>query len=110
MALRYPYTDAFLAPRVTQAREDQAFSDVADLGALPVAWVARLTVIRCYMIVCTESMQSADDTFAAKLASYRKDFNDCLPQARAAQAAAQAAAGAKPTGGGSFFSVDLQRG
>lgn len=110
MALRYPYTDAFLAPRVTQAREDQAFDEVAQLGTLPAAWVTRLTVLRCYMITCIESMQSNDDTFSAKLAGYRKDYDTALPQARAAQAQADAAAGLPATGGSSFFTVDLSRG
>lgn len=110
MALRYPYTDAYLAPRVTQAREDQALSEVEQLGPFPAAWVSRLTVLRTYIVTCTESMQSADDTYAAKLSAYRKDFEAALPQARAAQAAAQAAAGVAPTGGGSMFSVNLERG
>lgn len=110
MALRYPYMDAFLAPRVTQAREDQAFSDVADLGTLPAAWVSRLTVLRTYIITCMENMASSEDAFAAKLAAYRKDYDAAIPQARAAQAVAEANAGLPPTGGSSFFSVDLQRG
>lgn len=110
MALRHSYTDAFLAPRVTQAREDQANDEVTQLGTLPEAWVSRLTVLRCYMITCTESMQSNDDTFAAKLASYRKDYDTALPQARAAQAKAEAEAGTPSTGGSSFFTVDLSRG
>ena len=110
MALQQPYMDAFLAPRVTQAREDQAIADVAQLGTLPAAWVARLTVLRCYVITCMENMQSDSDTFAAKLSAYRKDYEAAIPQARAAQAQAEAAAGKPSTGGSSFFTVDLSRG
>lgn len=110
MPLKYPYADAALAPRVTQAREDQAVEEVAVLGTFPDEWVKRLVVLRAYIVTCIESQMSTDDIYAAKLASYRKDFNDALPQARAAQAAAEAAAGKQPRGGASFFTIDLQRG
>lgn len=108
MPLQHTYADAYLAPRVTQAREDQAISDVADLGTLPAAWVSRLVVLRAYVITCLENMQSDDDTFAAKLAAYRKDYDATLMQARAAQSQLDAASGTA-NGGASFFSVDLQR-
>lgn len=109
MALQNAYMDAFLAPRVTQAREDQAISDVAALGTLPAAWVSRLQVFQTYIITCRESMSSADDTFAAKLASYRKDYDTALRQAQAAQKIAEAAAGKPQLGGGSLFTVELNR-
>ena len=109
MPLRYPYADAYLAPLVTQAREDQAAAEVAMLGTLPTDWVARLTVLRAYMITCTESMKSSDDVFAAKLAAYRKDYTETIGPARAAQAAADSAAGKLPVGAGSVFSVSLDR-
>lgn len=108
MPLVHTYADAYLAPRVTEARETQAAADVAQLGTLPEAWVTRLTVLRAYVITCLENMASADDTFAAKLSAYRKDYEAAIPQARAAQA--QVDAGTPSTGGGSFFTVDLQRG
>ena len=110
MPLRYPYADAYLAPLVTMAREDQSAADVAMLGTLPAAWVQRLTVLRAYVITCTESMKSADDVFSAKLAAYRKDYAEAIPQARAAQQAADAAAGVPSKGGGSVFTVSLERG
>lgn len=109
MALQNAYMDAFLAPRVTQAREDQAISDVAALGTLPAAWVSRLVVLRTYVITCMESMASSDDTFSAKLAAYRKDYDQGVLQARADQKTAEAAAGTPQLGGGSMFTVELNR-
>ena len=110
MPLRYPYADAYLAPLVTQAREDQANDDVALLGTFPAGWVQRLVVLRSYVITCQESMRQEGDLFTQKLAAYRKDYADALVQAKAAQEAIDAASATPPTGGGSFFTVDLQRG
>ena len=72
---------------VTQARETQAISDVAALGVLPVAWLTRLVILRAYIITCLESGRAPDDTFASKLAGYRKEWPDILAQTRIAQAA-----------------------
>lgn len=110
MALTYTYSDAFLAGRVTEDREDRAQADIADMGTFPDEWVERLCILRAYIIVCTECMQSSDDTFSAKLAAYRKDYADTLGLARAAQQVADVEAGTAITGGGSLFSIDLQRG
>lgn len=110
MALTYTYHDAFLASRVTDEREDRAIADVEDLGTLPADWVERLSVLRAYVIVCNECMTSSEDTFAAKATTYRKEYAEALAQARAAQQIADAAADVGPTGGGSLFSIDLQRG
>lgn len=110
MALRYPYADPYLAPHVTGAREDAAFASVSALGTLPAYWVERLTVLQAYVITCAECMKAPDDVFSAKMAAYSKAFAQALPQARAAQQMADEAAGVAPTGGGSIFSVDLQRG
>lgn len=109
MPLLNPYTDAYLAPRVTQAREDQAFADVTELGTLPAAWVSRLTVLRAYVITCMEMTSSPEDTFAAKLSAYRKDYSDGIALAKAAQKAAEAEAGTTPAGAGSFFTIPLER-
>lgn len=109
MPLVHTYADAYLAAHVTEARETQAAAEVAMLGALPNDWVARLTVLRAYVITCTECMKAPDDTWASKLSAYRKEFDSALPQARAAQQAALATAGTAPTGGGGVFMVDLQR-
>lgn len=108
MALTYPYTDAYLAPLVTQAREAKALADVADLGTLPDVWVERLAVLRTYIITCLESQKAPDDMFGVKLSAYRKEWTEALAQARAAQIAAEAAAGTA-AGGGSAFSVELVR-
>lgn len=110
MPLLYPYADAYLAPLITQAREDQAVVDVGMLGTFPADWTQRLTVYQTYIITCTEAMKSSDDVFSAKLAAYRKMLADALPAARAAQAAVDETAGVAPIGGGSIFTVDLQRG
>jgi hypothetical protein len=110
MALRYPYADPYLAPYITGAREDAASAAVEALGTLPAYWVERLTTLQAYMIACAECMKAPDDVFSAKLSAYRKAYDLALPQARAAQAAADEAAGVAPSGSGSFFTVDLQRG
>lgn len=107
MPLTHYYADAYLAPLVTEDREARATADVAELGTLPAAWVTRLVVARAYVLTCLESQRAADDTFSAKLAAYRKEWDSALAQARAAQAAAAAAAGG--TGSGSFYSVPLER-
>ena len=105
----YTYTDAFLATRMTLAVETRAIADVADLGTLPATWVARLGVLRAYIVLCMELMTGQqDDAFGAKLAAYRKEWGDMLTQARAAQAALDAAAGTT-TGGASVFTINLER-
>jgi len=103
------YSDAYLKAHVTEARELRATVEMAEFGPLPANWVQRLTVVRAYMVTCLECMTTSDDTFAAKLAAYRKEFDLTLGQARAAQALLDAAAG-KLTGGGSMFTVPLERG
>lgn len=108
MPLVYTYTDAYLMPLVTEAREAQATTEVAELGAFPEDWLARLVIVRAYVLTCLESMRAPDDTFAAKLAAYRKEFDHLLPQARAALQAAQAAAGTQVRG--SLFTIELLRG
>lgn len=109
MALRYPYTDAYLANLITQPREDKAFAFVAELGTLPAFWIEELTRLKAYCITCEESQKAPEDLFAAKLASYRKAFSEALTQARAAQDAVNAAAGAGPSGGASVFTMSLER-
>jgi hypothetical protein len=107
MPLAHTYADAYLAPLVTVDRETRAAADVSDLGTLPAAWVARLVVLRAYILTCIESQKAPDDLFGAKLAAYRREFDGVLAQARAAQAAIDSAAG---TGGsGSFFTITLER-
>lgn len=105
----YPYADAYLARHVTPAREEQAIREVAMSGTFPGDWTQRLVVLRAYIVTCQECQQSSEDTFATKLASYRKDYADTLPQARAAQQAALEEAGTVSQGGGGIFSIDLQR-
>jgi len=109
MPLTNSYTDAYLAPIVTQEREDRATADIADLGTFPDAWTARLIVIRTYLLTCLESQKSADDVFASKLASYRKEFESTLAQAKAAQRATEDADDGVGTGSGSPFTVSLER-
>lgn len=105
----HTYTDGYLAPQVTTAREDKAIAEVDALGTFPTEWRDRLVICRAYVITCIECMRSADDTFSAKLSAYRKDWEALLVQARLAQAAAEAAAGTPQLGGGSFFTVPLER-
>lgn len=102
------YSDGYLKNLVTDARELRAMVEVAELGTLPANWVTRLTITRAYMITCVECMKEPNDTFAAKLTAYRKDFDQALVQARAAQALIDAEAGTL-TGGGSMFTVPIER-
>lgn len=109
MANTYPYADGYLAPHVTPARERQAIADVGDAGVFPAAWVQRLVILRAYIITCLECQKSAEDMFSAKLASYRKEYADALTQARAAQLAAEDAAGTPHTGSAGIFTIQLER-
>lgn len=109
MPLTYTYHDKYLAPLVAEAVEARATADVTALGSFPAEWVERLTVVRGYVLTCMESQKAPDDLFTAKLAIYRKEFDALLPQARAAQVAADAASGTAPSGGSSWASVELTR-
>lgn len=106
MPLVQTYADKYLAPLVTVDIETRATEDVADLGTLPAGWVAKLVVLRAYLITCVESQRTPGDTFEAKLAAYRTEWRDTLAGARKAQAAIDQAAG---TSSGSAFSVELFR-
>lgn len=111
MALTQTYHDEYLLKLITQSREDRAAADVADEGTFPASWTSRLIVLRAYIITCQECMRTPDDTFDAKLKTYRAEYKDVLVSARLAQLAATAAAGSSASsGGGSFFTVDLMRG
>lgn len=107
MPLTYTYADGYLAALVTEARETQAASDVAALGTLPAAWVQRLVILRAYLITCMECQKAPDDTFGAKLAAYRKEWEPTLAQARSAQAVIDTAADTST--GYSPFSIPLER-
>ena len=109
MALTYTYPDQYLRRQVTEEREARAVADVADLGTLPATWVQRLVVLRAYVLTCLECQEKPDDLFAAKLTTYRKEFDSALSLARSAQSAASAQTGGAASGGGSFFSVELFR-
>lgn len=108
MALTYTYSDAYLQPLITEATEDAAQAFVADVGTLPAHWVSRLCVIRAYVITCLDKQKAADDLFATKLANYKREFDEALKAAKAAQAVIDAESGTA-AGGGSFFSVGLER-
>lgn len=107
MTTTYTYSDDYLRHLVTDARETRAVVEVSQHGVLPEEWVTRLVILQAYIITCLECMKSADDTFSAKLAAYRKIYADTLSQARAAQALIDAENGG--TGGGSMFTVPLER-
>jgi hypothetical protein len=112
MALTYTYSDAYLSPLVTDAREARAISDVAgqleSTAPLPAFWKQRMVVLCCYIITCRESQRTPDDLFTAKLKSYGAEWDKLLPSAVAARDAA-AAGTTSPVGGGSFFTIALER-
>jgi|GEM_PF-1509878 len=110
MPLTQTYADGYLAALVTVDRETRATADVTALGTFPAAWVTRLVILRAYIIACIECQKSPDDTFSAKLSSYRKEYAEALPQARAAQQAADLAADGVSLGVSSIFTVALERG
>ena len=89
---------------MTEERELQAISDVADIGTFPAQWVERLAVQRAYILVCMQSQRTTDDLFSIKLRIYRQEFDRLLPLARAAQDIASPA-----LGGGSLISLPLER-
>lgn len=111
MALQHAYLDGYLAPLVTEARETQAASDVVVYGTLPAGWIVRLVIVRTYIITCIECQKAPDDTFSAKLSSYRKEFDQVLQLARQAQAAVDAAntASAPQGASGGYFSLEIHR-
>lgn len=82
------YTDCYLARGVTESIETRAFADVDELGDFTTEWRDRLTVIRAYILTCLEKGAESDDTYAMKLAQYRKEFEFILAQAKRAQKAA----------------------
>lgn len=83
MPLAYTYTDPYLAPLVTEDRETRAAAMVAEVAAFPAEHLARLVPLRAYMLVCIESVQHNDDTFAVKLAAYRKEYDYAMTLAKA---------------------------
>lgn len=95
------YPDAYLAKYCTIDRETRAFSEVDLLGTFSAAWRNKLTVLKTYILVCLENQADAEDLFTAKLASYRKEFDSMLAQAR----------GATPDESGNtlIFNVPLER-
>ena len=101
----YLYHDAYLKPHVTQEREDRAVAEVASYGTFPTDWTERLVRLRAYCITCAECQATPDDLYASKLAGYRKEFNEALPHAKAAQDATTS-----PSGLGAVFSIPLERG
>ena len=111
MPLINAYLDGYLSPLVTVAREATAIADVAVYGTLPAAWVTRLVILRAYILTCLECQKAPDDTFTAKLAAYRKEFDAMLGLARQAQAAVDAAAasGAPQGASGGYASIEIQR-
>lgn len=78
------YPDAYLAKFCTVDRETRAFDEVDMLGTFTTVWRNRLTVLKTYILACLENQADAEDLFTAKLASYRKEFDAMLAQARAA--------------------------
>lgn len=103
MSLSLTYTDYYLASRVTTAIETTAFSDVDALGTFPTTWRNRLTIIRAYILTCLELGGQDADTFAVKLAQYRKEWEFVLMQAKHAQATVD------PTVAVPVFTIPVER-
>lgn len=84
MPLTYTYADSYLKAQVTEARETRAIADVNDIAVFSAAWLAKLAVLRAYVIVCLECQAQPDDLFASKLKHYREEWDATLAQAKAA--------------------------
>ena len=82
--MAYTYTDAYLSPLVTADRTARAESDVDAIGAFATTWRDKLVVLRTYVLICLDSQKAPDDPFGTKLASYRKEWEAILAQAKAA--------------------------
>ena len=104
MPLAYIYPDAYLARFCTVDVETRAIANVALLGSFPAAWKERLAIVQAYIIACLENQADAEDLFTAKLKSYRSLLDMLLPQAKAAEAAAN-----NTRTGISLFSIPLER-
>ena len=109
MPLINTYTDGYIAPQITPAREARAMADIADLGTLPAAWVARLTVLRAYVITCLECTKASEDMWNIKLSAYSKEYTSTLQQARSAQSLIDAAS-TTPGFGAGVFTCEIARG
>lgn len=101
MTTIHSYEDPYLVNLVTAEREGRATQYVATLGAFSADWVARLVVLRTYIITCVECQASPDDLFVQKLKHYRQEFDAVLAQARAATP--------KQDGSFAFFTIGLER-
>jgi hypothetical protein len=77
------YADPYLRPYATAEREARALDDVLLHGAFSQDWLDRLQVLRVYIIICTESLQSVDDTFSVKLKQYHQEWRHALDLAKA---------------------------
>lgn len=98
------YPDAYLAKFCTTEREVRAYADVDSAGTFATAWRDKLAVLRCYVIACLENQAQPDDLFAAKLKSYRFEYETMLAQAKAATVDADTGLAA------ASFTVSLERG
>jgi len=100
------YNDAYLCKFCTSDREERAAAAVALLdpdATFTQEWTDQLTVVKCYILACLENQADPEDLFTAKLASYRKEFDGLLVQAR--NAAVDSDGNYQP-----IFSIPLERG
>jgi len=83
MPLAYTYSDPYLSPLATEARETRAIADLAEINLFSQEHLARLVPLRVYIIICLESVQRSDDAFSVKLAAYRREYDNALSLAKA---------------------------
>lgn len=84
MTLAYTYNDAYLKAQVNDDRETRAIAHVNSIATFSADWLAKLAVIRAYVIVCLECQGQPDDLYAQKLKAYRQEWESLLAQAKAA--------------------------
>jgi hypothetical protein len=78
------YRDAYLTKFCNLEMEDAAYAAVDLLGTFADEWRDPLTIIKCYLLVCLENQADPEDLFTAKYATYSKEFEGLLAQARSA--------------------------
>ena len=86
-SLEYDYCDEYLKQHINKSTELRAKTEINYLKLKNEFFIAKLVVLKTYIICCLENQTSADDLFAVKLKQYKAEFESV--QALALQDKAQ---------------------
>ena len=86
-SLEYDYCDEYLKKEINKSTELRAKTQINYLKLKNEFFIAKLVVLKTYIICCLENQTSADDLFAVKLKQYKAEFESV--QALALQDKAQ---------------------